>query len=182
LFGLGIPSNAFNAVLLGALMIHGLNPGPLLIRDNPDVFWGVVASMYLGNAMLVVLNLPLIPLWVKVLKIPYTLLSIMILIFCFLGAYSINNNIDNVIITFVFGIIGCLFKKYGFERPPLILAIVLGPLIEKAFRQSMIFSDGSFAIFFTRPLSAFFIIIAIGIVVLAVFKSRTFTEQIQDDE
>ena len=182
LFSLGIPSNALNAVFLGALMIYGLQPGPLLIKSNPTFFWGVLASMYIGNVMLVVLNLPLIPLWVMVLRVPYTLLSVMILIFCFLGAYSINNDIDNVIITFAFGIFGYLLKKHGFERPPLILAFVLGPLIEKAFRQSMIFSEGSFTIFFTRPLSALFILVGIGVVITASIKKRSFVEQIETEK
>jgi putative tricarboxylic transport membrane protein len=179
LFSLGIPSNALNAVLLGALMIYGLQPGPLLIKSNPTFFWGVVASMYIGNVMLVVLNLPLIPLWVMVLRIPYTLLSVLILIFCFLGAYSLNNDIDNVMITFAFGIFGYLLKKWDFERPPLILAFVLGPLIEKAFRQSMIVSDGSFTIFVTRPISAFFIVIALGVLISAFIKKRSFADQIE---
>lgn len=182
LFSLGIPSNPLNAVLLGALMIYGLQPGPLLIKSNPTFFWGIVASMYIGNIMLVVLNLPLIPLWVMVLRIPYTLLSALILIFCFLGSYSINNDIDNVMITFAFGIFGYFLKRYGFERPPLILAFVLGPLIEKAFRQSMIFSDGSFTIFFTRPISAFFILIAFGVLITACIKKRSFADKIEDEK
>ena len=119
LLSLGIPSNSFNAVLLGALMIYGLQPGPLLIKTHPDLFWGVVASMYIGNAMLLVLNLPLIPLWIKVLQIPHTLLSILILLFCFLGSYSINNSIYDAVITFAFGVFGYLIKKYQFESPPL---------------------------------------------------------------
>lgn len=182
LFSLGIPSNALNAVLLGALMIYGLQPGPLLIKSNPTFFWGVVASMYIGNVMLVVLNLPLIPLWVRVLRIPYTLLSVLILIFCFLGAYSINNDINNVLIMFAFGIFGYLLKKYGYERPPLILAFVLGPLLEKAFRQSMIVSDGSFTIFLTRPISAFFILVAFGVLITAFIKKRSFVEHIESEQ
>ena len=182
LLSLGIPSNAMNAVLLGALMIYGLQPGPLLIKSNPTVFWGVLASMYIGNVMLLILNLPLIPLWVSVLRIPYTLLSVMILVFCFLGAYSINNNMVDVIMTFSFGIFGCLVKKFGFERPPLILAFVLGPLVEKAFRQSMIFSDGSFSIFVTRPISAFFILVTIGVLVVAFIKKRSFVKEIEAEK
>ena len=122
-------------------MIYGVTPGPLLIKTNPDLFWGVVASMYIGNLMLVVLNLPLIPLWVKVLRIPYNLLSVLIILFCFVGSYSVNNSIYDPIFTFAFGVIGCLIKKRGFEPAPLILAFVLGPLIEIAFRQSLIVSD-----------------------------------------
>ena len=182
LLSLGIPSNAYNAVLLGALMIYGLQPGPLLIKTNPNFFWGVMASMYIGNVMLLVLNLPLIPLWVKVLRVPYTLLSVLILIFCFLGAYSINNSIYDAIFTFAFGVFGYLIKKYGFESPPLILAFVLGPLIEIAFRQSMIASSGSFTIFVSRPISAFFILVAAGIVLTAFIKKRTFATKIEGEE
>ena len=118
LLSLGIPSNAFNAVLLGALMIYGLQPGPLLIKTNPDLFWGVVASMYIGNAMLVILNLPLIPLWVRVLQIPANLLSVLILLFCFLGSYSINNNIMDVVITFVFGVARLCAQEIAVRNTP----------------------------------------------------------------
>jgi putative tricarboxylic transport membrane protein len=182
LLSLGIPSNAFNAILMGALMIYGLQPGPLLIKTNPTLFWGVLASMYIGNVMLLVLNLPLIPLWVRILQIPYHLLSVMILVFCFVGAYTINNNIVDVVMTFAFGIFGCLVKKYGFERPPLILAFVLGPLVEKAFRQSMIFSDGSFTIFVTRPISAFFILVTLGVLITAFLRKRSFAKEIESEE
>jgi putative tricarboxylic transport membrane protein len=134
--------------------------------------------MYIGNAMLLVLNLPLIPVWVKVLRVPYKLLSILILIFCFLGSYGINNSIYDATVTFTFGIFGYLIKKRGFEPAPLILAFVLGPLIEIAFRQSMIASDGSFTVFINRPISAFLILVAIGIVVTAFIKKRTFAVRI----
>jgi putative tricarboxylic transport membrane protein len=179
LFSLGIPSNAFNAVLLGALMIYGLQPGPLLIKSNPDFFWGVLSSMYVGNVMLIVLNLPLIPLWVWVLRIPYTLLSILILVFCFLGAYSINNSTTEVIMTFAFGIIGFLLRKFGFETPPLILAFVLGPLVERSFRQSLMMSGGSFSIFMTQPISAVFILAALGVIVTAFIKKKPFGKEIE---
>lgn len=182
LLGLGIPSTPFMAVLMGALMIYGLQPGPMLIKSNPTFFWGFLASMYLGNIMLLVLNLPLIPIWVRVLRIPYTLLSVMILMFCFLGAYSINNSIADVNMTFVFGIFGYLFKKFDFERPPLILAFVLGPSVEAAFRQSLLLSKGNFTIFVTRPISAFFSLVVLGIVITAFLKKRTFVEKIGDEE
>ncbi len=182
LFTLGIPTGAFNAMLLGALMIWGLPVGPLLIKSRPDFFWGVLASMYIGNVMLLVLNLPLIPLWVKVLRIPYTLLAIMILIFCFLGVYSISNNLVEVIFAFVFGLFGFLAKKLGFEIVPLIMALVLGSFIEGTFRQSMIISDGSLGVFIAQPISAFFIIIALGIMVTALIKKRTFTKIIASEE
>jgi len=182
LLSLGIPSNAFNAVLLGAFMIYGLQPGPMLIQSSPDLFWGLLASMYIGNVMLLVLNLPLIPLWVKVLQIPYSLLSVLILVFCFLGAYSINNNIFDVIITFAFGIFGYLIKKFGFEAPPLILAFVLCPLIEVAFRQSMIASDGSFLIFIQQPISACLIVVTFGILILGIINKRSFVKEIDVEE
>jgi len=182
LLSLGIPSNAFNAVLLGALMIYGVQPGPLLIKLHPDLFWGVLGSMYLGNVMLVVLNLPLIPIWVKVLRVPYTLLSTIILVFCLVGAYSVNNSISDIYIAFVFGGVGFLAKKFGFESPPLILAFVLGPLIEAAFRQSLIISGGSFTIFVTRPISAFFSVVALCVVASAFMKKRSFVKKIEAEE
>jgi putative tricarboxylic transport membrane protein len=179
LLSLGIPTNPYNAVLLGALMVYGVTPGPLLIKNNPNLFWGVIASMYLGNAMLVILNLPLIPIWVRVLRIPYTLLSVIILIFCFIGSYTINESIYPVIFTFVFGVFGYLIKKCGFEPAPLILALVLGPLIEVTFRQSMIVSDGNLMIFVNRPISAFFILVALGVILTALIKKKTFTTKIE---
>jgi putative tricarboxylic transport membrane protein len=182
LFSLGIPSNAFNAVLLGALMIYGLQPGPLLIKSNPDFFWGVLSSMYVGNVMLIVLNLPLIPVWVWVLRIPYTLLSILILVFCFLGAYSINNSTTEVIMTFAFGIVGVLLKKFGFEPPPLILAFVLGPLVERSFRQSLMMSGGNFSIFITQPISAVFILAALGVIITAFIKKKPFAKGIEGED
>ncbi|MCL2669916.1 MAG: tripartite tricarboxylate transporter permease [Syntrophaceae bacterium] len=182
LLSVGILSNAFNAVLLGALMIYGLQPGPLLIKTNPDLFWGVVASMYLGNTILVILNLPLIPLWVKILKIPAKLLSVLVLLFCFMGAYSLNGSMADVIMTFVFGVLGYVLKRLQFETPPLILAFVLGPLIEVTFRQSMMFSDGSPLIFVQRPICAALLAVALLVVGMAVVKKRTFAASIQGEE
>jgi len=182
LLSLGIPSNSFNAVLLGALMIYGLQPGPLLIKTNPNLFWGVVSSMYIGNAMLLVLNLPLIPLWIKVLQVPRKLLSVLILMFCFLGSYSMNNSIYDAVIAFAFGVFGYLIKRYQFESPPLILAFVLGPLMEVAFRQTMIGSDGSFAVFLTRPISVVLLLVAAGIIVTAFVKRRSFAGAIGREE
>jgi putative tricarboxylic transport membrane protein len=182
LLSLGIPSNAFNAVLLGALMIYGLQPGPLLIKSDPNFFWGVVSSMYVGNIMLVVLNLPLIPLWVKLLRVPYSLLSVLILIFCFLGAFSINGSIEDAIIMFVFGVFGYVLNEFEFEASPFVLAFVLGPLVEMAFRQSMIASGGDFTEFFTRPISAFFIMIAFGVLASAIMQKRTLVRSIERNE
>ena len=165
LLSLGIPGSAAMALFLGALMIYGLEPGPLLIQNHPDVFWGVVASMYVGNVMLLILNLPLIPLWVKVLKIPYYLLFPLILIFCIIGAYTLNNNVGDIIIMITFGIIGYIFSGLKYELPPLILAFVLGPMFEMELRRSLAISRGSFAIFFTRPIAGSFLFLAFLILV-----------------
>ena len=153
LFSLGIPSNSVMAILLGALMIHGVIPGPNLMQQSPDLFWGVVASMYVGNLMLLVLNLPLIGLWVKLLKVPYSILFPLILLFCLIGAYTASNKIVDLYIMIFFGFMGYLLRKYRYEAAPLILAFVLGPMLEDALRQSLIISEGSPKIFFTRPIS-----------------------------
>jgi len=155
---LGIPTGASTALILGALMMHGLRPGPLLIKESPDVFWGLIASLYVGNAMLLVLNLPLIGLWVKILKVPYQYLFAIILLLCVIGSYITNNNPYDVIIMAIFGLIGYLMKKFSYEPAPLVLALVLGPIMERAFQRSLMISDGSFTIFFTRPISAVFLI------------------------
>jgi putative tricarboxylic transport membrane protein len=162
LLTLGIPSNPTMAVLLGLLLTQGVMPGPLLITQHPDIFWGVITSMYIGNIMLLVLNLPLIGMWVKVLKVPYPILSPLILLFCVIGAFSLNNNIVDVLFMIGFGILGYLFKKFAFEAAPLILAFILSPLAENSLRQSLLLSHGSFLIFVTRPIPAiFFCIVAI---------------------
>jgi putative tricarboxylic transport membrane protein len=165
LLTLGLPTNAVIALLLGAFMIHGVQPGPLLMKQNPGLFWGVIASMYIGNVMLLVLNLPLIGIWVQVLKIPYRILFPIILLLCLVGVYSISNSVFDIYIMIGFGLFGYLMKKFEYEGAPLVLAFVLGPMVEVNLRKSLIMSDGSFFIFFTRPLSAFFLILAIGLLV-----------------
>lgn len=160
LFSLGIPANVIMALLLGALMIHGVRPGPLLLNEHPEIFWGTVASMYVGNVMLLVLNLPLIGIWVQVLKVPYRTLFPLIILFCFIGAYSIGTNVFDLYIMFVFGVIGYFLRKLNYEPAPLVLAFVLGPLLEKNLRQALILSDGNLNVFLTRPLSAICLIIA----------------------
>lgn len=154
LLTLGIPSNVVMALLLGALMIHGMQPGPLLLKNHPDLFWGVVISMYIGNGMLLVLNLPLIGLWVQVLKIPYRILFPLILLFCLIGVYSVNYSATDILIMIGSGGLGYLMKKFKYEGAPLVLAYVLGPMLEISMRQSLTISNGSFLIFFTRPISA----------------------------
>ena len=170
LLSLGIPSNAMTAILLGALMIYGLTPGPLLIKNSPDLFWGVIASMYIGNIMLLILNLPLIPMWVSVLKIPYSYLSSFIILFCLIGAYSLNNSTTDIYIAVIFSLVGLLMKKFEFEPAPLVLAFVLGPLLETALRRSLILSDGSFLIFLQRPISAAFILFSVVVLVAPLFS------------
>jgi len=166
LLTLGIPSNVVMAMLLGALIIHGVTPGPLLLSQHPDLFWGVVASMYVGNAMLLALNLPLIGMWVQLLKVPYAILFPIIILFCLIGSYSINNSSTDVLIMLAFGVIGYLMKKLSLEAAPMVLAFVLGPMMETALRQALIKSKGSFSIFFTRPISATCLIIAIVLMIM----------------
>jgi putative tricarboxylic transport membrane protein len=160
LFTLGLPTSASLAVLMGALMIHGLQPGPLLFQQYPEFVWGVIASMYIGNVMLLVLNLPLIPLWVSVLKIPYPLLGPSILAICVLSAYGIRNSMFDVWVMLAFGFIGYLMQKLEFPAIPLIIALILADRAETAFRQSMTLSDGSLAIFLSRPIAASFLVLA----------------------
>ncbi len=160
LFALGIPPNATMAMLLGALIIHGVQPGPLLMTDHPEVFWGTVASMYFGNIVLLILNLPLIGIWVRILKIPYRVLFPLILLFCVIGAYSMSYNAGDVIIMMMFGVLGFLLQKMAYEPGPLILAFILGPLLEQSFHQSLTISQGSFLIFVTRPLTLISLLMA----------------------
>jgi len=166
LLTLGIPVGAVQAILLGALMIHGITPGPMLLQQHPDVFWGVIASMYIGNVMLLILNLPLIGLWVKILKIPYGLLFPMILFFCIIGAYTVNNSTMDVAIMLLFGVVGYLMKKLNYEPAPMILAFVLSPILERSLRQSLLMSSGSFKIFFTAPISLGCLILAAVLLIL----------------
>jgi len=154
LLSLGIPANAVMALLLGAFIIHGVQPGPLLVKEHPQLFWGTVTSMYLGNVMLLILNLPLIGLWVKILKVPYPILFPLILLFCLIGCYSLNNSVTEVLIMVLFGLIGYGFKKFQYEAAPLVLALVLGPMMENSLRQALLMSAGSPVIFFERPISA----------------------------
>lgn len=154
LLSLGIPTSAVIAMLFAAFVIHGIQPGPLLIKERPDIFWGIIASMFIGNLMLLFLNLPLIGIWVKVLKIPFWILLPLILTFCLIGSYSVNSSILDLYLMCGFGILGYLMRKFEFETAPLCLAYILGPLMEKNLRQSLLLSEGSLAIFVTRPISA----------------------------
>jgi putative tricarboxylic transport membrane protein len=159
LFTLGIPVNSVIAILLGAFMIHGIQPGPMIITKHADLFWGTVMSMYLGNVMLLVLNLPLIGLWVQVLKVPYPILFPLILLFCLIGVYSLNYSQVEITLMICFGVFGYLARKFQFEMAPLVLAIVIGPMIENSLRLSLVISQGSPLIFLTHPISAVFIVV-----------------------
>ncbi len=157
---LGIPCNVVFAILIGALMIHGVTPGPRLLEEHPRIFWGVVGSMYTANFMLLLLNLPLIGVWVRLLKVRYSILFPFIFLFCLVGAYTAGNHVHYIYTMILFGILGYLLKKYDYEPAPLILAFVLGPMFENAFRQSLIISDGSFLIFLVRPITLVFLLIS----------------------
>ena len=160
LLSLGFPSNVVMALFVGALLIHGVQPGPLFMKNHPDLFWGVVASMYVGNVMLLVLNLPLIGMWVRLLRVPYVILYPLILLFCLIGVYSVNNNVVEIYIMIIAGVIGLWLRRNGFDGAPFLLALVLGPLMESSLRQSLLISRGSFAIFFTRPVASVLMILA----------------------
>ncbi len=166
LLTLGIPSNVVMAMLLGALIIHGVTPGPLLLTQHPNVFWGVIASMYIGNVMLLVLNVPLIGMWVQCLKVPYPIMMPLIILFCMVGAYTIANSVMDVFFMLVFGIIGYGMKKLKYDAPPFILAFVLGPMLEYSLKQSLVVSRGSFSIFLTRPIAATCLAVAVLLLVI----------------
>jgi putative tricarboxylic transport membrane protein len=162
LMTLGIPPNVVMALLLGAFIMHGLQPGPLLMIQRPDVFWGIVASMYIGNAMLLVLNMPLIGMWVQVLKLPYRILFPLILMFCIVGVFASGNASFDVLLMVIFGVLGYLMRKFGYEPAPLVLAFVLGPMLENNLRKSLILSHGDFQIFIARPISAVCLLLAVA--------------------
>ena len=171
LFALGIPPNVIIALLLGALMLHGIQPGPLLFSEHPEIFWGTVASMYIGNVMLLALNLPLIGMWVQILKIPYKTLFPLVLLFCLIGVYCASGNVFDIYIMVIFGVLGYLLQKIGYEPAPLVMAFVLGPLLERNLRQALIMSGGSMGVFISRPLSAASLLIALFMVVSAAIPS-----------
>jgi len=180
LLSLGLPANVVMALILGALMVHGVRPGPTFIQDNPDFFWGVVASMYAGNAMLLVLNLPLIGVWVRLLAVPYRLLFPLILLFCLIGVYSLNNNFWELIIMVIFGFFGYLMRKFKYEPAPFAFALVLSPIMENSLRQSLLMSAGDFGIFFTRPISL--VLMSVGCILfllpaLPFFKRKLFKDE-----
>ncbi len=168
---LGIPHGATMALILGALTIQGIAPGPQVMTQRPDLFWGLIASMWIGNAMLVVLNLPLVGLWVKLLKVPYRFMFPSIMVFMAIGVYSVNNLDLDVYFTILFGVLGYLFLKLNCQPAPLILAFVLGPLMEENLRRALLISRGDPTVFFTRPISAGFLIAAILLLIIMIIPS-----------
>jgi putative tricarboxylic transport membrane protein len=166
LLTLGIPTSATAAILLAAFQIYNLQPGPLLFTNSPDLVWALIASLYVGNVMLLVLNLPLIPLWVKILAIPRPVLYSAILVFATLGVYSVANSLVDVLIMFVIGIIGFFMRRYDVPVGPMILGVILGPMMEEQFRQALQLSQADLTIFITRPISAALLVIAVAVLVL----------------
>ena len=185
LLTLGIPANVVMGMLLGALMIHNIIPGPMMIKDHPGLFWGVIASMYVGNVMLLVLNLPMIGIWVKLLKVPYSILFPMILFICLLGGYVINNSTIDLYLMLFFGFAGYLMRKFDYEPAPLVLAYVLSSLLENALRQSLILSGGSMKIFVNRPISAACLALALFLLLSSVLprmrkRRKMLVDQVED--
>jgi TctA family transporter len=171
LLTLGIPENAVMALMVGAMTIHNIQPGPQVMTSNPALFWGLIASMWVGNLMLVVLNLPLIGLWIKLLRVPYRLLYPAILLFCSIGVYSINNNNTDIMLTVLFGFLGVVFVKLECEPAPLLLGFVLGPMMEENLRRALLLSRGDPTVFFTRPLSLAMLLMAAALVLLIVLPT-----------
>ena len=171
LMTLGIPGNAATAMIYVALMIHGIRPGPLLLSQHPDLFWGVIGSMYIGNVMLIALNLPLIGFWVKMLKVPYRYMAVVIVIICVIGAYSVNNSVWDIGIMVFFGIIGFLMRKFGFPPAPLILAMILGPMLERSIQQSLIASGGDPLVFVDKAIPLSFVLVS-GFLLLTPLAQR----------
>jgi TctA family transporter len=168
---LGIPPNAVMALMIGAMTIKGIQPGPQVMTSNPQLFWGLIASMWVGNLMLVVLNLPLIGLWIKLLTVPYRFLFPAITVFCCIGTYTLNNNAFDVYTTALFAILGFVFYKLGCEPAPLLLGFILGPMMEENLRRALLLSRGDWTTFATRPLSAGLLLAALALVVIVLMPS-----------
>jgi len=172
LLSLGIPGNVITALMLGALMLHGIRPGPMLVSQRPDMFWGVIVSMYMGNVMLLILNLPLIGLFTRIALVPQHILTVSIVLVSVLGAYGVNNNSGDVLLAFLFGVVGYFLRRGGFEEAPLLLAFILGPIVETSLRQALILSEGSFQIFWTRPIAGALLAAAVLITVSSFVPRR----------
>ena len=170
LFVLGIPFAPPTAILLGALLIHGVSPGPLMISQHPQLFWGVIASMYIGNFMLLILNLPFVPLFANILRTPKKILLPLIILFCITGMFTVNNSVFDIWMMLLFGGLGFLMRKWAYEGAPLLLALVLGPKLEVAFRQSQMISHGDFGVFINRPISMTFLLATMVFLLIPAFR------------
>jgi putative tricarboxylic transport membrane protein len=168
MLALGVPTGPIPAVLLAALMVHGINPGPLFIKEQPVIFWGLIASMYVGNLVLLLLNLPLVSIFVNFLRVPYKVLYPTILMFCVVGVYAVNSSLVDVGIMSIMGLLGYVLRKMDFETAPMVLGVVLAPIIEVSFRQALAMSNGEYSIFVQRPISAVFLGGAVVMILLAV--------------
>jgi putative tricarboxylic transport membrane protein len=169
MLALGVPSGPIPAVMIAAMMVHGISPGPLLISQQPELFWGFIASMYIGNVMLLILNLPLVGIFINVLRIPYRLLYPAILMFCILGVYAVNGSVVDVGIMTAMGGLGYVLRKFDFETAPIVLGLILAPMLEMSFRQSLSMSSGSYSIFASRPIAAAMLMLAVALLVLNIF-------------
>lgn len=179
---MGLPSNAVMALMVGAMMIHGIVPGPQVISERPELFWGLIVSMWVGNLMLLVLNLPLVGIWVKLLSVPYRLLYPAILLFCCIGVYSVNNSLFDVLLTVAFGLLGYLLIKLRCEPAPLLLGFILGPMMEENLRRAMLLSRGDPSVFFTRPLSLTLLLLAVGLILIMFLPRLRATRQVAFSE
>jgi putative tricarboxylic transport membrane protein len=176
MLALGVPSGPIPAVMLAAMMVHGVSPGPLLIHQQPELFWGFVASMYVGNVVLLILNLPLVGLFVNLLRIPYHFLYPGILVFSIVGVYAVNNSVVDVWIMLAMALVGWVLRKLDFETPPIVLGVVLAPMVEMSLRQSLAMSDGDYWIFLSRPIAA--TLLAVGAVLLALSLKPVLTRRL----
>ena len=167
MLALGVPSGPIPAVMIAAMMVHGISPGPLLIQQQPELFWGFIASMYVGNVVLLILNLPLVGLFINVLRIPYPLLYPAILVFCVLGVYAVNGSVVDIWIMMIMGALGYVLRKFDFETAPIVLGLVLAPMLEMSFRQSLSMSSGSYAIFVNRPIALVMLTVGLALLLLS---------------
>lgn len=183
LLALGIPGSGATAVMLGALMLYGLRPGPMLFHTSPDFVWALIASMFVGNVILLIMNLPLVPLFAASLRVPYGLLYPAIILICIIGAYSLNSNVFDVWVMLIFGIIGYLMKKYDIPGAPMVIALVLGPLLEQSLYRALSLAHGDITVFVTRPISATLLAIGAAMTVAVIFRTlRILRKHISEEE
>ncbi|MBM3374358.1 MAG: tripartite tricarboxylate transporter permease, partial [Betaproteobacteria bacterium] len=186
MLALGIPTGPVTAVMLAAIMVHGILPGPMLIEQQPELFWGFVASMYVGNVVLLILNLPMVGVFVSLLRIPYAYLYPCILAFCILGCYSVSNSTMDVWIMLVMGVVGYALRKFGFDLAPVALGLVLGPMLELSLRQALAMSGGDYGIFLERPIALTMLGFAMLLLLFAVkpliFKGKDWRSKVGLDE